>query len=417
MSLRLVLVLVTLFALVAMANAQPDGNGYGGMDWDWDPPFDLFGDMFANHIWDRLVSVACQSLPQAASPNTVQTNSPSPPCVSPPQPTQPLANHERDASSVFGDAPPAQETETALPLPLRRAPTYAAVVQRGITPPPLPPPQQQPMAMAAGMPQQPAANYFGHDRQPAQHAPGDHFPDATMAGPSRTSTRTYADAVRSPPAVSGQWNNNAGAWMGNGNMDALTLDGIPIQHQRDLLPRDVTSNPSYHSGMTDNVPTVQGWILQARTVRDRLAPLDTDLLSPPTPSTQLSPASVTSPSSSRLSTRRNKQQMRAGHHPYRCKHCDAGFNNHADLTHHMRNHTPDEKRQHRCADCGRRFVFGKDLRRHELTHAPRTIFCQFKWCKHSTKGFRRPDHYERHLRSQHADSVLQASQPPSLPSH
>lgn len=117
------------------------------------------------------------------------------------------------------------------------------------------------------------------------------------------------------------------------------------------------------------------------------------------PSTHFSP--INSGSYSRYSSG-NTSIGSLNHH--RCHVCNAGFDTKSDLTHHLRVHIPVDQRQYACGQCGKRFLFPKDLRRHSYVHTSNQLFCDRADCKHSTKGFTRRDHLERHLLSVHGTS-------------
>ena len=179
------------------------------------------------------------------------------------------------------------------------------------------------------------------------------------------------------------------------------------------VPNDITSNFNYRSGITETIESVGDWAGQPRAFHDRVNPrVDTHGLQLRAPSAHRYPASVTSASSSRVSTRRNKEQMISGDYNYRCDECQAGFHTNAELGQHMRKHVPYKDRPYPCDFCERRFGFRKDLRRHEPIHDPNAEMfpCPFSECKYSKPGFKREDHLGRHLRSQHrVDSVMQSS--------
>lgn len=69
-------------------------------------------------------------------------------------------------------------------------------------------------------------------------------------------------------------------------------------------------------------------------------------------------------------------------------------------SHHARWHGPKDRV---CADCGRAFVAGKDLRRHEKTHKPPEeayeFFCSVQGCLYERRGFARKDHLARHWKT------------------
>lgn len=48
--------------------------------------------------------------------------------------------------------------------------------------------------------------------------------------------------------------------------------------------------------------------------------------------------------------------------------CNREFGRRADLLRHARSHLVESDRPHKCRTCGQRFLFPKDLRRHQKTH-------------------------------------------------
>ncbi len=77
---------------------------------------------------------------------------------------------------------------------------------------------------------------------------------------------------------------------------------------------------------------------------------------------------------------------------HKCGDCDRSFGSTATLKSHARNHTPEHLRPFGCAICQKRFIFGKDLKRHELVHGA----CEYQ-CMPCNKAFRRTDHLKRHM--------------------
>lgn len=86
--------------------------------------------------------------------------------------------------------------------------------------------------------------------------------------------------------------------------------------------------------------------------------------------------------------------------PYICDHegCGKEFRSKTEFSHHKRNHG---ERHHVCCKCSKRFVFRKDLGRHEKVHTHERYHfgdvvegCQ--WC---VKGFQRKDHHKRHMKN------------------
>lgn len=291
--------------------------------------------------------------------------------------------------------------------------TYAGALQRGMG-------QTKQHWMPAG-PQQPAPERFTQQpfptpqpQQPTHQASPPSF--APVAGPSRQQTRTYAEVLRAAPVTEQELPSYPNPFDSfDGGYEHGSDQGFFDDKRKRLLPTDVTSNPNYYSGVNEPADAVR--LSQLRTPRGRMLPrLDTNRLSPFPSSAHRSPASITSPSSSRLSSRRTKHEMRHGISKYRCPACHSGFDTKPDLKHHLRSHTPEEQRPHKCDTCGKRFWYPKDVTRHSVVHLPNDFFCPVPSCKHSAKGFSRQDHLDRHIRTKHAaDSVLQSSQPSSLP--
>lgn len=60
---------------------------------------------------------------------------------------------------------------------------------------------------------------------------------------------------------------------------------------------------------------------------------------------------------------------------FECTHpgCTEKFDRWCDLNHHSRVHLAYEQRPYPCEQCDKRFLFPKDLRRHETTHATRNL--------------------------------------------
>lgn len=184
------------------------------------------------------------------------------------------------------------------------------------------------------------------------------------------------------------------------------LDNSSSEWVHPLLPNTITSNPNFHSGVSENAAVLSA---QARAPRGRRPPrsdlsgLALSSRAPSEASSTRSPLSATS-----LNARRTKEQMRYGHSEHRCSTCQAGFNTKSEVNHHMRSHEPYEHRAHVCDVCPKRFAYPKDLRRHMVTHAPKQLFCPHSGCKFANTGFRRQDHLERHVRSQHGFAALES---------
>jgi hypothetical protein len=72
------------------------------------------------------------------------------------------------------------------------------------------------------------------------------------------------------------------------------------------------------------------------------------------------------------------------------------------LNHHIRYHTPADRRPHQCSLCPQRFLHPREVRRHMSTHGigPRHL-CPIPRCPWAIRGFGRRDHLLRHLRRFH----------------
>ena len=84
--------------------------------------------------------------------------------------------------------------------------------------------------------------------------------------------------------------------------------------------------------------------------------------------------------------------------------CVETFRTANELYHHQRNkHTDYASRPCACTRCDKRFLYPKDLRRHERTHehGSRQFYCHQSTCKWHTRGFGRQDHLDRHVRDVH----------------
>ncbi|KAH6712031.1 hypothetical protein BKA61DRAFT_78302 [Leptodontidium sp. MPI-SDFR-AT-0119] len=93
------------------------------------------------------------------------------------------------------------------------------------------------------------------------------------------------------------------------------------------------------------------------------------------------------------------------------KSCKKQFSRQCDLRQHQKNHI----RPSHCPKCAARFPSPKDLERHDNTVHNNTLkyFCPYEWCRDSIKlelegwfvwGFRRKDHWLKHLRDEHSTS-------------
>jgi hypothetical protein len=99
-------------------------------------------------------------------------------------------------------------------------------------------------------------------------------------------------------------------------------------------------------------------------------------------------------------------------HGYRCSHegCPEStkfWDIKSDRDHHLRKHVPEDQRAHACAQCGRRFHFPKDLKRHRDTHNKSAGVT----CLMCGKLYSRPDNLKRHISTVHKDT--QRSKPAS----
>lgn len=411
-SCRFAVLLLILLAMAAIASAQPDSNGGDDpMDISW-VDNDLWAAAFANNELSQMVSGPHHLNGRGPCADKIKTSNPLQAYVDPSQLSHPFVDDGRSADSAPNAAADFRSPSPAGYGGSGSAQTYAAAAQRGMAlqrPERAPPLAQQPATQVSVRRQQVQQRQQVHQQQAPTQAPSQ-FSSAPSAGSFRmpVRTKTYADAVRSPPEQQ--------QWPIYGDPAAFGYsDEWPMQSQQQLLPNDITSNPNFHLGVTERAETLQGWSSQPRTLRDRLLPrLNTNSLSPYASSTHRSPASITSPSSSRMSNRRTKQQILSGIHKYRCRTCHAGFDTKPDLKHHMRSHVPEGERRYECDACHKRFNYPKDLNRHALIHLPKTLFCPVSSCKASTKGFRRQDHLDRHVQSQHpVDSAMQSSRPAS----
>lgn len=110
--------------------------------------------------------------------------------------------------------------------------------------------------------------------------------------------------------------------------------------------------------------------------------------------------------------RKKKEIMEGAQGEFKCQHCGASFRTSDDCRHHeYRVHLPYAARPLSCSQCGRRFIFRKDLNRHLTTHEDRAshakFFCHYVGCKFAVHGFARKDHYNRHVATHHkADSGI-----------
>lgn len=90
----------------------------------------------------------------------------------------------------------------------------------------------------------------------------------------------------------------------------------------------------------------------------------------------------------------------------------------AQCRRHRRIHRP---RFHVCKNCQQRFLYPKDLRRHEEAHHLDSLpkfHCPHEDCKHYLHGFTREDNLRRHLRRQHEQAAGRSGEglPPAVPS-
>lgn len=325
-------------------------------------------------------------------------------------------------------SPPSQTTALPNPYPQTQTrpvkrPTqasYAAVLQAG---PSKPIPTQVPAS-------QPAPTRTKAKEQSVYRGPKPGYVPAPQTGYNQYGTqqgsRTYAQAVQSPQAsqtVTSQSQSARGpvgygtSFPQTGQHEAFAQVAHPNMNQQ-LNGFDLYSMRNYRPELTETFKSVGDWVDQPRAAEDRLRPrLYTHLSAQSSASThsQSFTASSQSPSTlSRTSTRRTRDQMMTGNH--RCPVCGKAFDTAADLGHHSRYHQEHENRPFACRSCAARFIFFKDLQRHEPVHDPdaEKFYCYFPTCKYAEKGFGREDHLTRHLRNVHrVDPIVRSSGPSS----
>lgn len=297
-------------------------------------------------------------------------------------------------------------------------PSYAAVVaQRAVQQP-----KQAPLSTGMRAVQQ--------SNMPAP-APALRAPDANarqeyyqqyLASHSNRSP-TWAQVVRRSPTMQAQSMNTPQpepSMRTHPNCTSMTST-MPFERAADtastapIITEDMWAMKNFSPGVAEPFGSIANWTEQSRAADDRIRPRRDTRLSDRGPDGVADrPFLVSPPSSiSRSSTRRTRDQMIAGEHDHICGVCGSGFDTWADLNHHARCHKRYEDRAHRCSVCSTRFTYAKDLRRHEPIHGPQKFFCPHHFCKSATTGFKREDHLQRHMRSQHPDSVMQSSGPSS----
>lgn len=80
-------------------------------------------------------------------------------------------------------------------------------------------------------------------------------------------------------------------------------------------------------------------------------------------------------SGSSIGSSTSRRRQRRTIHGFQCKTegCGAAFDRSCDLVHHQRIHIPYEERPYPCGRCQQRFLYPKDLRRHEKKHGPELL--------------------------------------------
>lgn len=130
----------------------------------------------------------------------------------------------------------------------------------------------------------------------------------------------------------------------------------------------------------------------------------------------LSPISVGSaPNKNRRSRSRSRNpSIASSHRTVRtCTTCNKDFQTNASLRRHERNHKAPEEKQFACEHCEVRFIWKKDLVRHEASKrhrkrcskalGPALLDCEVTGCdKVGEHGFARRDHLERHVATVHS---------------
>ncbi|KAK3691161.1 hypothetical protein LTR37_018815 [Vermiconidia calcicola] len=168
-----------------------------------------------------------------------------------------------------------------------------------------------------------------------------------------------------------------------------------------LLAQDVLVTNSRRLGIASATHSLQGWLEVPMAVGERTGLPINRSPRQPTPQTPVaSPPTSIATNSASSSARRSKREIMSGDGQYQCDQCPAGFYTAEDRTKHQdRVHGDYSRRPHACQQCDRRFLYPKDLRRHEATHgqASRIYFCPWTDCEFAKKGFIRKDHFDRHL--------------------
>lgn len=331
-------------------------------------------------------------------------------------------------------SPPSQVTVMSNPYPQTevqnvhrpKQKSYAAVLQAG---PSKPTPKQIPASQSG--PRRAQAK-----GQSVYRGPTPDYVPVPQTGYNKYGTqqgsRTYAQAAQSLQAYqAGTIYNQSAPGPGGygmpcpetGQNEAFQQAAPPTANQQ-LNGFDLFSIPNYRPEITETFKSVGDWVQQDRAAEDRMRPrLNTHLSAQSSASAHSwsFPTSSQSPSTiSRTSTRRTRDQMTTGNYQHRCLVCNKGFDTAADLTHHSRYHQQHEDRSFACRSCAARFIFFKDLQRHEQVHDPNAerFYCHFPTCKYTEKGFGREDHLTRHLRKVHGvNPVMRSSGPSSQYSH
>ncbi|TID23710.1 hypothetical protein E6O75_ATG03346 [Venturia nashicola] len=90
---------------------------------------------------------------------------------------------------------------------------------------------------------------------------------------------------------------------------------------------------------------------------------------------------------------------------YKCQQCNKVLQDERGLKRHELTHNKNFALGHICEECDMAFQFEKDLIRHTLTHNRdphiRIYKCPSRSCNYALKGFKRKDHFMRHVRTQH----------------
>ncbi|EME38469.1 hypothetical protein DOTSEDRAFT_75856 [Dothistroma septosporum NZE10] len=192
-----------------------------------------------------------------------------------------------------------------------------------------------------------------------QPIPGDGCPTPTSTRSAQTSIESplYTNTPSRPP--------RAGLSVGV-SMSLLTFDAFVHHQEQEQHPVSAVSVQHWRDDIRSK--TNQGQTLQPPPLHHQ---------------TQSAPASIVQSQTS-----------------YTCDVCGSTFGRNADLQHHRRNHGD---RVHGCGACDASFVFRKDLRRHagSVHQEQASFFCEYEDCKHRAQGFKRKDHWKRHMKGVH----------------